>query len=190
MVQKLNNFYQQSGQQKFYTMTKETLGDGNCFYRAIFDFYSGSFEGKDDCACITHSTFRSRIVKKVEQEFRKVPQSREMKVFVDAFQPDETASTFEEAIKRQRLDGTYATFEFICYAASIFKTAILILMIEDDGNVREVLIPSQLGTERDIDKEFQIVLAHQVKLLSPKMFLLKKWEEKKDRERERERSQY
>jgi hypothetical protein len=106
-------------------------------------------------------------VKKVEQEFRKVPQSREMKVFVDAFQPDETASTFEEAIKRQRLDGTYATFEFICYAASIFKTAILILMIEDDGNVREVLIPSQLGTERDIDKEFQIVLAHQVKLLLP-----------------------
>ena len=160
MLKKLNSFYEKSGKKKRFAIKSETLSDGNCFYRAVTDYFDPDVDGSTSGS---HLELRRTVVAFVEEEFKKEPQSQEMQKFVTAFKPDANASSFSEAIEKQKLEGTFATFEFICYTAATFEVAILILKIEEDGTVREELIPSELNQESPVDQHHRIILAHQVK---------------------------
>ena len=162
MVKNLNDFYEKSGEKKRFKMGSETLGDGNCFYRAVIDYLALGVEGLTSGS---HLELRRTVVADVEKEFKKDPQSEEMQQFVAAFKPDSNASTFSEAIEKQKLDGTFATFEFICYTAATMETSILVLKIEEDGSVREEFIPSKLNTASDGDINRPIIIAHKVKII-------------------------
>ncbi len=130
MVKKLNNFYEKSGKKKRFAMESETLGDGNCFYRAVINYFVPDVDGSTSSS---HLELRRTVVAFVEEEFKKEPQSEEMQK------------------------------EFICYTAAFYNVAILILKIEEDGTVREELIPSELNQESPVDQQHRIILAHQVK---------------------------
>jgi hypothetical protein len=180
MVKKLNNFYKKSGKTKRFRMLWETLGDANSFYRAVCESLISRdakfpVERLADRNVLKHFNLRQQAVAVAEEEFNKNPQSEKMQEFVAAFKPDENARTFSEAIEKQKMDATCATFEFVYYTAVSHGIDILVLDIEDDGSVRERLAAA--NPSDPVAEDRRVILAHEVKMgiFDSSFFKIQKW---------------
>jgi hypothetical protein len=128
---------------------KETLGDGNCFYRAIADIL------KSD-----HVLLRQAIVQRVLKEYNLLSRSPELEIMIHSYESEHGDNSFRDMIEEQKKNGVFANETFIAYTADDLGIAILVFKIENEGSVREVLFPSKLMTESEVDKTRQICIAH------------------------------
>jgi hypothetical protein len=115
----------------------QTLGDGNCFYRAIAEFLN-HLEG--DPNKYNHTQLRAEIVATVKEKIQ-CPDKSELSDYLQkaemlwAFSPDAHYPNFKESIDSQIKNGEFVHQTFIHATAFCLKCKIIVVHKSGDQQV-------------------------------------------------------
>ena len=134
-----------SSPENVFVKLEETLGDGNCFYRAIAEQNN---KHPNKIKNYDHESLRSEVVERVQQEYLSNRESSDRSSAMSSLFVSEEGEDFSQLIEKQKRLTTYASMTFIAFTAALLGIGIRVLKIEDTDTgptVREDLFSPQVG---------------------------------------------